>query len=65
MNEFLNSYGPWLLLIGIMFFMMRRGGCCSHGSHGGHGGHKDHTGHEGHEHGSAQGKDAAKKSCCH
>lgn len=42
----------FLLIGGLMVFMMRRGGgCCGgHGSHGGHGGHS-HTGH-GHDTGS-------------
>ncbi|ADG83082.1 copper ion binding protein [Thermincola ferriacetica] len=43
MNEFFSNYGPWLLFIAVMFFMMRRGGCC--GGHGhGHSGHKGRGG---------------------
>lgn len=35
MAELLQNYGPWLLFGGLMFFMMRKRGCC-----GGHGSHK-------------------------
>ncbi|MHB1167470.1 MAG: hypothetical protein ACYC0N_02880 [Carboxydocellales bacterium] len=48
MEEFLRNYG-FLILFGIMmFFMMRRGGCC--GGHSGHTGHGSQKGHGDHDH---------------
>ena len=36
MEEFLKSYGPWLLFGVFMFFMMRHGGGCCGGGHTGY-----------------------------
>lgn len=46
MAELFQNYGSWLLIGALMFFMMRRGGCC--GGHSSHGGHTDQTDHADH-----------------
>ncbi|KKM75954.1 hypothetical protein LCGC14_1385060 [marine sediment metagenome] len=51
----------WIIIIGGLFFwMMRRGGCgmMGHGGHGGHGSGGGEEGHSGHEQGSGGG------GCC-
>ncbi len=35
----------WLLIFGVLFFVMMRYGCGAHIMHGGHGSHGDHAGH--------------------
>lgn len=51
MEELFKAYGPWLLIGALMFFMMRREGCC-----GGHAGHNKKDGHN---------KDSHTKRGCH
>lgn len=64
MSEILKTYGPWLLFGALMFFMMRRGGCC--GGHGGHSGRGGSGEPGGHNHGEGDDKTASsKKGCCH
>lgn len=37
----------WYLIVGVLFYLMMRGGCGSHRVHGhGHGGHSDHGSHD-------------------
>lgn len=59
MEEILRTYSPWLLFGVLMFFMMRRGGCC--GSHTGHNNSGDHD----HANGHQKDSSTTKKRSCH